>query len=257
MNQIDSVRILLSAVMLGYTSYVDIKTREIYDLVWIVFGGLGLALAIYEVCSGSLNLMSFVLVVAFSAIMSITLGYLGLFGGADVEAFIALSILHPISPRGFDPALGVVSVIYPLTLFSNSALIGVSFAIVLLGKNLYKMARDGSIFQGVESPSMLNKFIVMFSGAKIGIDTIRGPPFQYPLEVLDQNSERKLVLLPDIQDDDAAIEVFRRLKEAGVKEVWVSNTLPFLVFIAIGYVVAIFLGDIALSFLGRYVLGWF
>ncbi|MFB0558170.1 MAG: A24 family peptidase C-terminal domain-containing protein, partial [Candidatus Bathyarchaeia archaeon] len=62
---------------------------------------------------------------------------------------------------------------------------------------------------------------------------------------------RKLVLLPDIRDDEAAEEVFRRLGGEGVEEVWVSHTLPFLVFITIGYVLTLLFGDIALS-----VLSW-
>ena len=257
LNQLDAVRILLSLVMLGYASWVDIKTREIYDLVWLVFGGLGLILALYEIYAGSLSLAGFVMTVLFSAVMSMALGYLGLFGGADVGAFIALSILHPIPPRGLEPLLGVVSVIYPLTLFSNSALSGASFALVLLGRNLLMKVSGNSLFDDLGSDSLLKKFIVMVSGAKIKIDSVRGPPFQYPLEIVDESSERRLILMPDIQDDEAALEVFRRLRETGVGEVWVSNTLPFLVFISIGYVVTILLGDIALSILGKYLLGWF
>ncbi len=53
--------------------------------------------------------------------------------------------------------------------------------------------------------------------------------------------------MPDIQDDDSAVEVFKTLEDSGVEEVWVSNTLPFLVYIAIGYVLALALGDIALA----------
>lgn len=257
LNQLDAVRILLSLVMLGYTSWVDIKTREIYELVWLVFGGMGLVLALYEVYVGSLALTWFVTTVVFSVVISVALGYLGLFGGADVEAFIALSILHPIPPRGLEPMLGVVSVIYPLTLFSNAALSGASFALVLLGRNLVKKAGGKALFEGLGADSSLKKFIMMVTGAKVKIDSVRGPPFQYPLENLDENSERRLILMPDIQDDDAAVEVFRRLREAGVEEVWVSNTLPFLVFISIGYVIALVLGDIALFTLGRYLLGWF
>jgi preflagellin peptidase FlaK len=257
LNQLDAVRILLSIVMLGYTSWIDIKTREIYDLVWLVFGGLGMVIALYEILVGSLSLTGFVTMILISAVISITLGYLGLFGGADVEAFIALSILHPIPPRGLRPFLGVVSVIYPLTLFSNSALSGASFALVLLGRNLLKKGSGKSLFEDLGSDSFLKKIIVMVSGSKIKIDSVRGPPFQYPLERVDENNERGLILMPDIQDDDAALEAFRRLREAGVEEIWVSDTLPFLVFISIGYVLTILLGDIALSILGRYLLGWF
>jgi preflagellin peptidase FlaK len=257
LNQLDAIRILLSFVMLGYTSWVDMKTREVYELVWLVFGGMGLVLALYEVYFGSLALTWFVTTVVFSIVISVFLGYLGLFGGADVEAFIALSILHPIPPRGLEPMLGVVSIIYPLTLFSNSALSGASFALVLLGRNLLKKAGSRALFEGLGSDSSLKKLIIMVTGTKVKINSIKGPPFQYPLETVDENSDRRLILMPDIQDDDAAVEVFRRLREAGVKEVWISNTLPFLVFISIGYVIALVFGDIALFALGRYLLGWF
>ena len=243
--------------MLGYTSWVDVKTREIYELVWLVFGGMGFVLALYEIYVGSLALTGFVVTVIFSVVISLVLGYLGLFGGADVEAFIALSILHPIPPRGLEPMLGVVSVIYPLTLFSNAALSGASFALVLLGRNLMKKVSGEALFGGFGEASSIKKLVVMVSGVKMKIDSVRGPPFQYPLENVDETFERRLILVPDIQDDHAAVEVFRRLGEAGVEEVWVSNTLPFLVFISIGYVITLVLGDIALFALGRYLLGWF
>ena len=59
-------------------------------------------------------------------------------------------------------------------------------------------------------------------------------------------SERKLIVMPDIQDDEGAEDIFRSLKEQGVGEVWVSQTLPFLFFILIGYIVTLVIGDIAL-----------
>jgi hypothetical protein len=70
------VRVLLSLVMLGYSSWVDLKTREIYDMVWLVFGGLGLIIALYEVYTGGLTLVWFVSVVLVSSAISIGLGYL-------------------------------------------------------------------------------------------------------------------------------------------------------------------------------------
>ncbi|MCW4037051.1 MAG: prepilin peptidase, partial [Candidatus Bathyarchaeota archaeon] len=132
---LELARLLLSLTMLGYTSWLDLRTREIYDLVWVVFGAIGFILAIYDVYTGSLTMLGFVIPVVFSAVLSIILGYFGLFGGADVEAFIALAILNPLPPRRMEPLLGVVSVIYPLSLFSNSALAGASFAVVLLAWN--------------------------------------------------------------------------------------------------------------------------
>jgi len=85
------------------------------------------------------------------------------------------------------------------------------------------------------------------------LESVRGPPFQYPLEVPLEEDEavRRLVLMPDIEDDDAAVEVFGRLRRSGVTEVWVSQTLPYLVFITLGYLSALQLGDVAIWALER------
>ena len=240
--------------MLGYTSWIDLRTREIYDLVWVVFGALGLVLAVYEVYVGSMTLVGLTIPVVFSAVLSVVLGYIGLFGGADVEAFIVLAILNPFPPRGLEPYLGIVSVVYPLTLFSNSALAGAFSAVILLVRNLSSSITGKPLFESYGTDSAWKKLVVMVTGVKMRLDSVRGPPFQYPLELPQEEgqTERRLVLLPDIHDDDAARDVFSQLRREGVDEVWVSHTLPFLVFITIGYILTLVFGDIALAVLGRY-----
>jgi len=245
--------------MLGYSSWVDLKTREIYDMVWLVFGGLGLIIALYEVYSGGLTLVWFLIVVGASSIISLGLGYLGLFGGADVLAFIALSVLHPFPPRGVESFLGIVSPLFPLTLFSNSALSGASYSLVLLLRNLGASLQGRPLFSGLDEESSWRKLVVLITGTKMEVESVRGPPFQYPLEMpgTDERPGRRLILMPDIQDDDSAVEVFRTIKESGVESVWVSNTLPFLVYIAIGYIISLTLGDISLAFLRTFFPGMF
>ncbi len=256
MNPLDVLRILLSLAMLGYASWVDLRTREIYDLVWIVFGGLGILLATYEVYFGGLSLIGLLIQVVSSAVMAILMGYVGLFGGADVGAFIALAVLNPYPPVSIEPILGIVSFIYPITLFSNSALSGASFAFILLAWNLSRVLRGEKLFEGQRSESPWRRLVVMVTGLKVGLEQVRGPPFQYPLE-LPSGSEgygRRLVLLPDINDDEAAEEIFRGLRDEGVDQVWVSHTLPFIVFIFLGYVLTLLVGDIALSMITKLFL---
>jgi hypothetical protein len=245
--------------MLGYTSWIDLKTREIYDMVWLVFGGLGLIIALYEVYTGSLTLVWLVVVVLISSVISIGLGFFGLFGGADVLAFIALAVLHPAPPRGLEPILGIVSPLFPLTLFSNSALSGASSSIVLLVRNIASTLHGRNLFRGLEDEPTWRKLVVMFTGVKMDVGSVRGPPFQYPLEVPGTEEEpgRHLILLPDIQDDDSAVEAFKSFEASGVEAVWVSNTLPFLVYIAIGYILALTLGDVALAILKPFFPRWF
>jgi preflagellin peptidase FlaK len=256
LNPVDAVRVLLSLVMLGYTSWVDLKTREVYDIVWAVFGVLGLVLNLYEVYVGSLTLLLFAVSVGFSAALALLIGYLGLYGWADALAIIALSILHPVQPRSFRPILGVVSIIYPLSLFSNSALAGASFAVVLFIRNLVTASRGERLFQGFEGGSTMKKVVVMFTGVKVRMSSLRGPPFQYPLELPPEegSSGRRLILLPDIQNDESAEEIFSALREEGLSSIWVSHTLPFLVFITVGYIMTLTIGDLALAAFARYLL---
>lgn len=248
MNLMDAVRVLLSLVMLGYTSWIDLRTREVLDLIWAVFGALALLLDLYEVYIGNLTVTGLAFPVLFSTVLAIALGYMGLFGGADAEAFVVLALIHPYQPRGLEPVLGVVSTVYPLTLFSNSALAGVSFALVLLVRNLVFASRKESLFGCHVSDSWWRKLILMFTGLKISMDSVKGPPFQYPLELpaVGEGSTRRLVVLPDISDDEAARMIFQHLRDEGVEEVWVSHTLPFLMFITIGYISSLLLGDVAL-----------
>ena len=248
MIPMDALRILLSFAMLGYSSWSDLKTREVSDLTWIVFGGLGLFLDIFEVATGVLKPLALAVAILISTVLSFLIGYVGLFGGADFKAFVALALLQPYSPRLVAPLLKTASVVYPLTVFSNSALAGASFAIVLLVRNILVVSGGRPLFDGLESERPWMKFIVLISGVRVKLDSVRGPPFQYPLEVppLMEGTERRLVLMPDLDDDEAALDVFERLRLAGVEEVWVSHTLPFLVFIAFGYVSALLVGDVAL-----------
>jgi hypothetical protein len=233
---LDALRILLSLTMLGYTSWID-----------------------YEVYTGSLTLVWLVVVVLISSAISFGLGFLGLFGGADVLAFIALAVLHPAPPQGLEPFLGIVSPLFPLTLFSNSAISGASFSIVFLVRNLASTLQGRNLFRGLEDEPTWRKLVVMFTGVKMDVGSVRGPPFQYPLEVpgTDEKAGRRLILMPDIQDDDSAVEAFKTFESSGVEAVWVSNTLPFLVYIAIGYILALTLGDIALAILKPLFPRWF
>lgn len=248
---LEASRVLLCVVMLGYASWSDLKTREVSDVIWIVFGGIGLFLDAYEVVWGSLRPLSLAVPIIFSATLSFALGYLGLFGGADFKAFVVLAVLQPYPPSFISPALGIVSVVYPLTIFSNSALAGALFALILLVRNISTDQESRPLFEGHKSEPLWRKFIILISGVKMKLESVRGPPFQYPLEVPlnEDGGRRRLVLLPDIEDDATAVEIFRKLRIAGIEEVWVSHTLPFLVFIALGYLSTLLLGDLALRIL--------
>ena len=246
---LDQLRVLLSTAMLLYASLMDLRTREVSNWTWVVFAPMGLLFNLYEgLYLGVVNpLMGILLPVIISTSLSLTFFYLGLYGGADAKAFIILSFLIPYPPKVVALGLGVISPLYPLTIFTNSALIAVLFALSLLVRNLYwVLRRPRNLFMGLEGEVLWKKGLAFLSCMKVEVKSLRGPPYQYPAEVV-EDSRRRLQLLPDAYDDEAAKATFRILTEdMGLGEVWVSPTLPFLLFISVGFFCSLLLGDIAL-----------
>jgi len=179
---LDVFRILLSVAILGYASWVDLKTREIYDLLWIVSGAAGLLLGLLRGLSrGDDYDRPGVPRALLRGPLRPPRPCRALRGGRCLGFHHAL-IIHPSRPGYPWPLLGIVSVIYPLSIFSNSAIAGASFALVLLARNIGTMLAGKPLFEGISSDSSWRKLVVMFTGVKVRLDSVRGPPFQYPLE---------------------------------------------------------------------------
>lgn len=233
---LDYMRAALSIAMLGYASYKDLKTREIHDYVWLFPAAGGAVLGAYELIIGTLSLADIVLSVGFMAILSGVLWFFQLFGEADLLAFVALSIIHPRTPSfrfiGYPPLL------FSFTLIANSALSGLLSAFYTLALNLF-LSTSVSLFEAHPGASMLTKLGLMFTGQYMTLEDIRGPPFEYPLEV-----RGELLLRPDVWDDDKANKEFKVLREKGRQRVWVSATLPYIVVLFVGYLVSVLYGDI-------------
>ncbi len=243
---LDGIRIILSIVMLGYAAFSDVKTREVSDLVWVVFGGVAVLIDGAELFTGALGWEILVVGLAFSTVFSLIVGYLGFFGGADLLAFVAIALLNPVPPIGvFSPIL-FPSTLFPLTIISNSILVGASTAIGVLILNLTSSGHTG-LFEGYQSTGLGTKALLLFTGRKKEVEKVRGPPFEYPLERMNEEGSVSLRLRPDLADDSAALAIFEDLRSHRRKRVWVSYSLPFLLILCIGFVCSIIFGDFALK----------
>jgi len=248
---IAAVRVSLSIAMFGYASYRDVKTREVSDFVWILFGGLGVVLDIFEVYVGTLGIAQLFIAVGFMVIFALLAGHLGLFGEADLLAFVVVGLLNPAAPTlGHQPIL-FNPFFFPLSVISNAVLIGASGAVVILLYNLrYKRSQ---LFNGYVGASHSTRLLLLFTGVRRRLDSIRGPPYEYPLEKIGEEGMVSLVVRPDIGDDEGASKTLRRLREMGRKTVWVSYSLPFLLILGVGYLSVIVFGDIALWLVSHFV----
>ncbi len=226
------LRVLLVIVMLGYAAYQDLKTREVHDLLWITFGLAGLLINTYELITKTMSLTQLALPLAFSMGFAAVFWFVGLMGEADLLALVTVTLLHPqpllvsFFPVGSPPLL------FPLTILSNSVLLGASSSLIILVTNLL----DGDsrpLFEGFEREPTWRKIAVLLTSRKIGIDEVRGPPFHYPREAINEASDRVFNLGVTIVEDEEALEAFEGLRAAGLKRVWVSLTLPFLAFLTL------------------------
>ncbi len=241
---LDMLRTGVAFAMLGYGSVRDLRTREVHDLLWVAGGGAGLALDAYELFLGTLSLRQLAFSVGFMITVGLVLGYFRLFGGADLLAFVALSIIHPRAPVYLLHNWGWSPPFYPFTLISNTAFAGIVTPFVALARNLGAIGGGADLFERHRGVSVLRKVALMFTAVNVRLGDVRGPPYQYPLEGLGGD----IRLRPDIWDDEKAAEEFRALGESGVERVWVSATLPYLVLITAGYLLSVAFGDVLLWF---------
>ena len=119
MMEIDifQIRILFALAMLGSATIIDIKKREISDLLWIVFGVVSASLLFFEP-----DIIQAVFGVGFSLIIAplvLILWRFGLFGGADALGLIVLSALAPMATLSD-------SAVSPFSIVVNSALLSIT-----------------------------------------------------------------------------------------------------------------------------------
>ena len=227
---INEIKVLITLVILIKASIYDWKFREIPDSLWIILIAFAIPLNVIQYIFFPHNYNLLFLIIQFIIVLGITVIMLFLgFGGADIKALIALSIMFPIYPNVWIfPLLNEGFGIFALSVLSNSLLVAPAIALGLFFRNVLRREKG--------------KIIYYFIGYRVDVDNI--PKFHNLLEYIDENG--KIVrVIKAVEPDD---EMLKRLKDAKNKgvidKVWVTPALPFLIFMTAGFVVAIVLGDL-------------
>ncbi|MCW4031396.1 MAG: prepilin peptidase [Candidatus Bathyarchaeota archaeon] len=256
MNQIlDGARIILCLSFLVVASWSDYKTRQVSNKVWVILGPISLALTglqflLFSVHSLQL-LQSYVLSFAVTSVLAIAIFYAGGFGGADAKALMCIALALPIYPSNLlSIPMGFVSPIFPLTIFTNSVLLGALSVFYALFRNLlWKIKNREGFFEKLKTEPLGRKILVLLSGYKIGFSKLE-KGHMYPLEdvVFNENGEtkRKLIVFPkDEERDEIITRILENAKEVELEGcVWATPGLPLLIFITAGMIIALTYGDI-------------
>jgi preflagellin peptidase FlaK len=262
-NQIfDAARIVLCLSFLIYASWSDYKTREVSNKVWIILGPLALGLTGFQFLMYSSEpfqlITTYVLAFAVTSGLAIAVFYAGGFGGADAKALMCIALALPIYPSHLllQPA-GFVSPLFPLTIFTNSVLLGALSVFYALFRNLlWKIRNKRGLFEGLEDASLGRKILALVSGYKMKMAKLE-KGHMYPLEDFYENNEgkkkRKLLVFPKYEEREEIVSRIMKNMKKG-EAVWTTPGLPLLIFITTGLIVALAYGDIIWLLLSSLIL---
>jgi len=216
----------LALTMLIVGSVIDVWKREIHDYYWIVFGSIGFLLVFI-----SSDLISNLLTIAFALIIApfvILVWRIGLFGGADAFALIALAVIAPMATIG-------ENIVTPFTALSNAALLFIVPFLINVTRNMIAQIKGEHIFEGFDE-SAGKKIAAILMGYKA-----KNPKFGFAIEKI-ENGKKKL---------DLAFHHAENQEFCTKPNTWITPGVPYLLLITGGFIIQLFYGDILLSiFLG-------
>lgn len=216
----------LALTMLIVGSIIDVWKREIHDYFWIGFGGVG-----FLVIFLSTDIFSELFAIGFALIIApfvILIWRIGLFGGADAFALIALAVIAPMATFSDNP-------VTPFTTLSNAAVLFVIPFLINLIRNAIAQFRGNQIFEGFEE-STGKKIVAVLMGYKA-----KNPKFGFAIEKT-ENGKKKL---------DLAFHHAENQEFCTKPDTWITPGIPYLLLITCGFIIQLLYGDVLLGrFLG-------
>jgi len=247
---LEGVKIGLSLILLSYASWHDYRKREVPNEVWMLLAPSGLILTLAQIFIASQGSLIPSLVLSFFTVtgIALVLFYLGVFGGADAKALICLSLILPFPPASLRPPLGVISPLFPLSIFDNAILTSALTTVGILAYNLTWSVKAGEkLFEGLEGESSWKKFLVLITGYKVEPTKFREKPHLIPLERLTEEDNgritRRLRVFINVNEEETGTENLDRFSEKLNGKIWATPSLPFMIFITVGLVLTLLLGD--------------
>jgi len=229
---LNAIRLITGLILLSYASYTDVKTRRAANMLWVIMAIIGIILLpiqYFFVENGFDNDWYLIFIPIMIALMYLFFQMRLLFGGADAKALMALAILVPIQPTLLNEQFPIWKSFMPGSwiIFANATIL---FLLIPLSLLIYNIGK-----RNVKFPHSLLGYVITVEKAK--------QKFVWPLEKI-KDGKRKLMYMPKNFDIDEELAEFER---QGIREIWVTPKIPFMIPLLIGFLVSFFLGDLLLQ----------
>ncbi|MCS7142818.1 MAG: hypothetical protein NZ920_03370 [Aigarchaeota archaeon] len=230
MSGLYELRLLLLGGFLAYASYQDYIRREIDDEVWLLCTSILLPMTLYDylLLRSDLLLLSLFSIVT-SALLSLLFYFGRLYGGADCKAIVTIALSAPLMESG-----GRTLPFLPLSTMINGLVATTVVPIGLLVYNVYRIVRGERLFDGFEGEGVGRKVLASLLGTRVRDHSKL--KFWASMESPSNLSTRSFKFSMKIDDFGQALR----------GDMWATPGIPLLVFITIGYLIAVVWGDVFL-----------
>jgi archaeal preflagellin peptidase FlaK len=248
-NTLDILRVLVTTVILGYSCVTDWKIRRAPNELWYLMGGIGVLFNLYAFWQNDFS-VNFLIWLGAGVLFIWALVYfifrVGGFGGADAKALIAIAIMFPLYPAitlaGFDFPLagGIMSPVFGLAVLGNAVALNLVVPLCMFFYNLFT----------TPAGELLSNPVGSFTGYKARIGELKGKHLRlmHDYDETDNKVQRHWVF-KGTEIDDYSVGELTKWRDAGKigEKVWVTPKLPFLIPITLGFLAAVFYGDILMQ----------
>ena len=231
--------LLVATIVLFYNAFVDEYVLDNNQMMlWRAVQVLGILCAAYflfSVESEELSAQDYKLVDVVSISILILLMYIWFYlgptiGGADVKAIMTLGLVAPFTLSfGSDTftAFETRGFPYPFVVFMNSLLLYLLIPLSLAVYNVIKGNLEKPYFQ-------------IFFGTKMKIDLAR-ESFVWPMQ---QIIGGKVVMVAFVKNKDDSDTQWDKLEESGVDNPWITFKIPYIIPLALAFVLSAIFGDL-------------
>ncbi|MHA1865642.1 MAG: A24 family peptidase C-terminal domain-containing protein [Candidatus Heimdallarchaeaceae archaeon] len=236
-----------------YGSIIDIFKREISDIPWIVMVLEGIVTTILMIIFyNDKKEIWRIIGINFSLalIIGIIIYYTGIMGGADAKAIMALSVNTAIFPFDFPLTKLTIYLFLPpvFNIFFNWLLaIIIFYPIPLAIYNIILKVRGIKLFNETHA-NFFDKILSLISGYIIKVEKAKNRIDIVYSEVYNQKNKRWEIKHFMKVEEEEEEEKFKHKVEEWIDKtnkeyIWVKVLPPGIVFLLIGYVISLFIGN--------------
>lgn len=246
------IRIIVACGILAVGAFYDLKMRGVYNWVWMIGAGMAASFWAYDGIVGHLGIRWYTQFIISTLIVSVISSIMykrRIIARADMYGLIVAAMLG-----GEMTITG--SYVSPITIIENTLLLCGSVFIINAGINTINVIRGRKIFNGYDlSPTQ--RFFAFFVGHKV-----ETPWFGFSMEERRPLFREIRMCLCSCHGcgpthcvscvryiNTLKFKLFHEEDDQYCKEhnVWVSPSIPFMLFLFLGYIVQMFYGDIILK----------